>query len=555
MPVVDDAARCVLEALCSAPGESGLEQVAERVARAVAAAEPAGERARREQRFAALIASGRFLPSVPILANAGRSGQLAACFVIEPEDSLDSIYAELGTSARIQQGSGGVGIHFSRLRPAGSPIRRSGGVSPGVVAFVRLFAHSARVNRLSGRRPGAHLAVLAVGHPDAPDFVAAAGDERLAGMGLALGLTDAFLAAAARGDRFRLEHARGAGRQLDASELLERVCERIVATGQPSLLFLDTIEAANPTPWLGAIHATNPCGEQPLLPGESCVLGSLCLPAFADARGRLDRRALAGAIAEAVRFLDDVVQVSRFPTPEIERATLRTRKVGLGFMGLADLALLRGLEYGSPECHALVDELARQFATGARTATEALAAERGPCPAHDGVGPARRNAAVLAIAPTGTLRLIAGCSGGLEPFIHPVRRVEHDRGSALWVDRWLLDWLRKRSADEAELLRALEDGVAASALPGLDEGERRLLRRGAEIEPMQQVHVQAVAQAHVDGAVSKTVHLPADVTPAQVRALVLSAHRTGCKGIALYRVDAPAAPCALRSCDLTLDLA
>lgn len=292
-----EASDAVLGALCAAPGERGLAAVAARVAGAVAEAEPTGAgRERARDLFAQQIARRLFLPSVPILANAGRSNLLAACYVIEPEDSLASIYETLGLAARIQQGAGGAGIHFSKLRPRGTPIRRSGGTTPGPLAFIELFAHSARVNERAGRRPGAHLAVLEADHPDAAELVRAAraNHERLAGMGLSLSLSDAFIAR--------------------APPLLDEICEAIAQTGQPSLLFADAIEAANPEPDLGPIRATNPCGEQPLLAGESCVLGSLDLPAFADSRGHLDWASLGSACELAIRFLDDVVEIARFPT-------------------------------------------------------------------------------------------------------------------------------------------------------------------------------------------------------------------------------------------------
>jgi ribonucleoside-diphosphate reductase alpha chain len=315
---MSQAQTAVLRALAAAPGESDLAAVSERVARAVAEAEPPDERARIARRYAEMMQSQRFLPSIPILANAGRSGNLAACYVLEPQDSLASIYAALTRAALIQQGAGGAGVNFSNLRPAGAPIHRSGGRSPGPLAFVELFAHSAQVNRRSGRRPGAHLAVLEIGHPDVGDFVSAARGktERLSGMGLALGLTEAFLRAAASGESFELRHpAAPEARAVRADALLRDIAEAIIASGEPSLLFLDTIEAANPAPHLGPIRATNPCGEQPLLPGESCVLGSIQLPVFARDGGELDWKALGDTVADAVRFLDATSRTKRCRAP------------------------------------------------------------------------------------------------------------------------------------------------------------------------------------------------------------------------------------------------
>jgi ribonucleoside-diphosphate reductase alpha chain len=523
-----EAAGAVLAALCAAPGEADLLAVAARVAAAVAGAEPrSGERERICEHYRKLIESRRFLPSVPILANAGRSNLLAACYVIEPEDSLASIYETLGLAARIQQGAGGAGIHFSKLRPRGTPIRRSGGVSPGPLAFIELFAHSARVNERAGRRPGAHLAVLDADHPDAAELVRAARTDRekLAGMGLALALSDAFLAG--------------------AHPLLEEICAAIVDSGQPSLLFADAIEAANPEPELGRIRATNPCGEQPLLAGESCVLGSLDLPAFADARGELDWDSLGRACELGIRFLDDVLEISRFPDPAIERATLRTRKVGLGFMGLADLALLRGLDFDGAELRELAGEIARFVGERARLASMELAEERGPYPAWRGRGARRRNATTTAIAPTGTLRLLTGSSGGIEPLLDPVRAIALESGEVRFVDRWLEAWLEPRTRDRDAVLAALAAGLPSSELPGLAERDRRLLRRGSELDARAQIAVQAEVQRFVDGAVSKTVHLAPSASTALVRELVLFARRAGCKGVALFRGKPGCAPCAL----------
>jgi ribonucleoside-diphosphate reductase alpha chain len=519
----DPARQAVLCASVAGPDEHTWQDVAQRVAREIAEAEPAAERERWQERFLASLLARRFFPSVPILSNAGRSDQLAACFVLAPEDRLDDIYATLGQAARIQQLSGGVGVEFSGLRARGTPIRRAGGRSPGPVAFAELFAHSARINALSGRRPGAHLAILADDHPDLLEFVRAAGsgDARFASLGFAVALSDRTLAAARR-----------AG---PAQALFDTIARAILATGQPTLIFADAVEAANPTPELGRLHATNPCGEQPLLPGESCVLGSLHLPAFADARGRLDLAALEGAAGDAVRFLDDVVERCAFPGSECAAASRRTRKVGLGVMGLADVLLLRGLRYDAPAARRLASETFACVRRGAERASIALAEERGAFPAWAGRGPRRRNATLLAVAPTGTIRLLAGCNGGIEPLLQPVVQIETPEARMRWTDEWLRAWLAARAEHPARVLDALEAGVPAARLPGLAARERALLRTGAEVDWRAQIALQAAAQAHVDGAVAKTVQLPPRSSRATVLAAIGLARRSGCKGIALYR--------------------
>lgn len=550
-----EARRALVESAVAAPGESGLADVGERVARAVAAAEPGPERDGRAEGFAAAIASERFFPSVPILANAGRLGQLAACFVLEPEDRLDSIYEVLGRAARIQQGSGGVGIHFSKLRARGAPIRRAGGASPGPVAFVELFAHSARINSLSGRRAGAHLAVLRDDHPDLLEFVRAAGrgGDPLAGVGLAVGVSDALLDAARLGASWTLRGPGVAPATLAAREVLLELARAQLASGNPTLLFLDAIAAANPAPHLGRIEATNPCGEQPLLPGESCVLGSLHLPAFADERGEVDVDALRAHAAGAIRFLDDVVEVQADPDPACGEASRRTRKVGLGVMGFADLLLLRGVPYDAPEAEAFAGALMASVAGAAAAASEALAEERGPYPAWRGPGRARRNATALAVAPTGTLRLFAGCSGGLEPFLDPVVRVARGERELRAVDRTLLAWLDRRTRDPGAVVGALEAGEPASRLPGLGDADRRLLRRATEIAPEAQIAVQAAFQRHVDGAVSKTVHVPARAREEDVVGWIALARQLGCKGVAFFRLRGPGSSPCVRCGELGVD--
>ncbi len=534
------AEAALLHAAVATKGEHTLDAVAERVALSLCEAEAPARRAELAERFAGLIRARRFLPSVPILSNAGVEGrgQLAACFVLEMEDSLESIYATLGRAAAIQQASGGVGIDFSGLRARGSPIHTSGGVSPGPLAFVELFAHSARVNALAGRRPGAHLAVLRDDHPDVLELVRAAARDRreIAGVGLALGVRSALLAAAERDADHGLRD--DAGRtvgSISARELLSEIARAIHASGEPTLLCLDHIAAANPVPQLGEICATNPCGEQPLLPGESCVLGSLALPAFADEGGALDLGALSSAVRDGVRLLDDTVEVTRPPDAACAAASLRTRKIGLGVLGFASLLLRRGVAYDSPAALALADEIGALLREESQRASESLAAERGAFPAWRGPGAPRRNATTLAIAPTGTIRLLARASGGIEPLLEPVVRVRAGARELRWVERDVLAWLAANARSPELVLEGLAAGAPLAAIPGLDDRARSLLRRGFEIPPEAQLAVQARLQHYVDGAVSKTVHLAEDASAARIAELISLAHTLACKGAAFWR--------------------
>jgi ribonucleoside-diphosphate reductase alpha chain len=532
----EDPREELVRAHCAAPGEVALADVARRVAEAVAEVEAPAARGPWRERFFELIASTRMLPSIPILSNAGRGGQLAACFVLGAHDSMDSIYGTLALAARIQQGSGGTGVELSELRPRGTPIIRSGGTAPGPAGFLELFAASARVNRSAGRRPGAHLAVLRADHPDVVEFVRAKRERSraLAGIELGVAVSDAVLAAAIRDASIPLVDSEGKQRgALRADLLLGEIASAIHATGEPCILFADALERGNPLPELGPLRATNPCGEQPLLPGESCVLGSLHLPAFMDAEGNVDLGAVGQAAEDGVRLLDDVIDAAIFPDPGIAQATLRTRKVGLGIMGLADVLLARGRPYDAPESRDVAAALVHCVAEHARRASRRLASERGTFPAAPREGPAQRNATLLAIAPTGVVSLIAGCSAGIEPFLQPVARSPETR--APLRDRWLSAWLEQRGCASAALWDALEREVPSADLPDVDAATRSLLRRAWEIDPAAQIRMQAALQAEVDGAVSKTVHLPASADTAQIRELLLLAHESGCKGLALFR--------------------
>lgn len=515
-----EARDAVLRALCTASGEATLVDVAHRVARALACAEPQGERERWGARFAERMCGLELLPSLPALTNAGRGGPLAACYVLEPDDSLRSIYDTLSRAARIQQGMGGSGIDLSRLRPRGSPIARSGGVSPGPVAFLDLFACSAEVNRRAGRRLGAHLAILDDGHADVLAFVRAKRGRpgALAGLGIAVALHDSSLDP-------------GGG----STPLLGAIAESIHATGEPSVLFVDAIERANPHPERGPLHATNPCGEQPLLPDESCVLAALCLPSFADASGHIDAERLGEAVRDGVRLLDDMVETASFPDAQIRQASRATRKIGLGIMGLADVLLLRGIAYDDPATIDAAEGIMSLVAHTAREASEALAEERGPYPAWGGAGRARRNATLLAVAPTGTLRLLAGCNGGIEPLLDPVLRIRQAGKDLRWVDRTIRAWAAVNAPDPAALIEALGRVEDAGALPGLSPEQGRLLRPAWQIDAEAQIRVQARVQSHVDGAVSKTVHLAESASPEEILRLLHLAWSLGCKGVSFFR--------------------
>lgn len=518
-----------------------------RVARAVAApATSFGEAAEEwEEKFFHRMATLQFLPNSPTLMNAGLpQGQLAACFVLPVEDDLDSIFTALWRMARIHQTGGGTGFSFSRLRPRGDRVRSTGGVTSGPVSFIELFDHATAVIREGGRRRGANMGVLRVSHPDIEKFVRAKlGPGRLENFNLSIGMTEGFFDALQSGQPFPLVNPRTGEvvRRVDANALFDLIAEAACQCGDPGLVFLDEVNKHSTTPALGTIEATNPCGEQPLLPNESCVLGSLSLPRFL--RGNeIDWPELRAAIHDAVVFLDNVIEATAFPFPEIAAATRRTRKIGLGVMGLADLLVELGIPYDSIEALSVAGDIVAFLSIEARIASLELGKRRGAFPAFaESIWPGAsfktlRNATATCIAPTGTISLIAGVSSGIEPLF------------ALAVCRRFLDGrhfveihpaLQRVLAELGEQGRVVQEYVEQhGSIRGLDtlpEDIRRRFPTALEIAPEWHLRMQAQFQAYIDAAVSKTINLPADATPKQVRDVYLMAREYKLKGITVYR--------------------
>ncbi len=528
-----------------------------RVAGAVAEAERAwgGEVGATEEAFQGLLASGRFLPNSPTLMNAGTSlGQLAACFVLPVEDRLDAIFEAVKRMAIIHQTGGGTGFDFSRLRPAGEAVRRTHGVASGPVSFIGVFDAATSVVKQGGRRRGANMGVLRVDHPDVRAFVHAKADPtRLTNFNLSLATPDPFWSAAERGEPFDLVDPRD-GKvvgSVDARALLEEIAAQAWATGDPGLIFLDAVERANPTPDLGALEATNPCGELPLLPNEACNLGSLRLDAFVR-DGALDGEALDASVDLAVRFLDDAIEVGRYPFPEIDRAVRGNRKIGLGVMGLADYLVDRGIPYDSAAAVRESAALMRRIRTRAETASARLAETRGVFPNWSGSRPAAqglrlRNATVCSIAPTGTLSILAGCSSGIEPYF-ALAFVRHvlDGAELSETNSRLERHLRAAGAWSADLLAEIRGGGSVRDVPGVPEVVRRLFPTAADVDPEAHLAIQAAFQDQVDNAVSKTINLPETATPATVRDIYLSAWRRGLKGVTVFREGSKGAAVLVR---------
>jgi ribonucleoside-diphosphate reductase alpha chain len=520
-----------------------MDRVASFVARAEDLYRP-GSSGRWASEFSEMLRQRDFLPNSPTLMNAGTSiGLLSGCVVLPLEDSLSSIFGALGHAALIHQGGGGTGYSFSHLRPAGDQVRSTHGKASGPLSFLEVFDCAAGVIRRGGRRRGASMAVLDVSHPDIYEFVTAKSSTGvLEHFNLSVAVTDSFLRAVTRGAAHRLVNPR-TGRvvaKVAATGLFEVICESAWRSGDPGLLFLDAVNRANPLPGRGRIEATNPCGEVPLCPHESCNLGSINLAHFARDR-QIDWNRLGSVVRLAVRFLDDVIDVSRYPIPELEDAALKTRKVGLGVMGLAELLAVLGVPYDSATAVRQAARLAKRVRDEARGASAELARERGAFPlfsestfARSGFAPLR-NSQLTSVAPTGTISLIAGTTSGIEPMfaIAYVRNI---------LDRHLVELnplfdrlARDRGFYSEDLTIEIARTGGVRHLEKVPPEVRASFPTALEISPEWHLLMQSAVQRHVDAAVSKTINLPPETTPEDIRDIFLSAWRARVKGITVYR--------------------
>jgi ribonucleoside-diphosphate reductase alpha chain len=517
-----------------------------RVARAVAQAEQPCARVAMAERFEARMAALEFLPNSPTLMNAGRDrGQLAACFVLPVGDDLGSIFDALKWAALIHQSGGGTGFSFSRLRPRGDVVKTTHGVASGPVSFMRVFDAATETIKQGGVRRGANMAVLRADHPDVLDFVRAKRGPGLENFNVSVAVPDALFTAASSGSSWALLHPRSGAvvREIDAALLLDEIADAAWASGEPGLLFIDRVEARNPTPDAGAFEAVNPCGEQPLLAFEACTLGSVNLSRFAvrGGHGGVDWDRLGACVRDGVRFLDDVLEVNSWPLPQIAEISHRNRKIGLGVMGWADLLVALGVPYDAPEALTLAGEVMAFMRAEGHAASEALARERGPFPgfktsalARQGLPP-RRNATVTTIAPTGTLALIAGCSSGIEPLyaVAWTRRALDD--AELREEHPLLEAALRSAGGGDAALAAIRATGRARGTAGVPETVACLFATAHDIAPEAHVRMQAAFQRHTDNGVSKTVNLARGATRDDVAHAFRLAFELGCKGITVYR--------------------
>jgi ribonucleoside-diphosphate reductase alpha chain len=535
-----------------------------RVARTVASPEsrfPGGSQEKVErwtETFYGLMARREFLPNSPTLMNAGRElGMLSACFVLPVEDSIEGIFDTIKHAAIIQKAGGGTGFDFSRLRPAGDYIRSSGGSSSGPLSFMEVFSHATQVIQQGAFRRGANMGILRIDHPDVLSFVMAkASPGDFTNYNLSLAVTDRFMEDVLgepdrphqvvnprTGERAILSGPDG--RPITVGELFERIVDEAWRTGEPGLVFIDRVNESNPTPEAGRIEATNPCGEQPLLPYEACNLGSLNLTSFiggSPGERRFDGEAFGRAIESSVRFLDNVIEVNRYPLPAIDAISRANRKIGLGVMGLADALFLLGIPYDSQEGVDFGERVMSILEEVSHAASEELARQRGSFPGWKGSRWDReahrpmRNACATTVAPTGTISIIADCSAGIEPLYALVfRRNILDGQQLLEVNRHFLAAARERGFYSEPLLERI---ARAGTLAGMEEvpaDVRRLFVCARDIAPRWHLAMQAAFQRHCDSSIAKTINVPADASREAVREIYLGAYRERLKGVTVYR--------------------
>ncbi|MCW4015373.1 MAG: vitamin B12-dependent ribonucleotide reductase [Candidatus Bathyarchaeota archaeon] len=522
-----------------------LRRVSKAVARADVIYDKNADVEQTEEMFYQVMSERLFLPNSPTLMNAGtRLGQLSACFVLPVEDSIEGIFTSLKHMAIIHQSGGGTGFSFSKLRPAGDIVGSTKGVASGPVSFMTIYDAATNVIKQGGRRRGANMAILDFTHPDIVKFIEVKSREGiLTNFNISVAVTDEFMDAVKNDAEYSLVNPRSkkAETKLRARHVFELIAANAWRSGDPGIVFIDEINRHNPTPQVGEIRSTNPCGEQPLLPYESCNLGSVNLGKMVK-EADVDWEKLRNVVRVAVHFLDNVIDVNRYPIPEIGELTRSNRKIGLGVMGFADMLILLGVPYDSKEALALAEKVMKFVSDEATKKSVEIGEKRGAFPNFKGSLWEKRgyktirNATVTTVAPTGTISIIAGCSSGIEPIfaVAFVRNVMEGT-RLLETQPTFEDAAKDRGFYSRELMLEVAKQGSVQKMKQVPKEVKRVFVTALDIEPKWHVRMQSAFQKHVDNAVSKTVNLPPEASVEDVRQVYLLAYKLKCKGITVYR--------------------